>query len=82
MRPSIGQISFANFPCVYDQRKTGYVVDMLDNETQLEYNNSAKLETTRQHLRRLLDGDQLTELLVLSINSKHYSILTLYFQQV
>lgn len=62
LRPDIGEPSLANLGSTHDRQVAGKIIDALDNETQDHGQVSDKLDTTRQHMQHLLDGNSLTQL--------------------
>lgn len=60
LRPDVGRPSTTT-SISHDRQAAGSILHHLDNETRSGLDNS-RLDTTREYLQRLLDGDQLTEL--------------------
>ncbi|EQL31479.1 cohesin loading factor subunit SCC2 [Blastomyces dermatitidis ATCC 26199] len=60
LRPDVGQPSLSNLSSTHDRKAAGEIIDDLDDETQASAGESTRLETTRQYLQALLNG-QLTE---------------------
>jgi hypothetical protein len=60
LRPDVGRSSTT--AAVGHDRSARCILHDLDNETRSGSDESTRLETAREYLQQLLDGDQLTEL--------------------